>query len=181
MASLVLKNIKNQYLMNQLFLTWKTYHAQLGTKNILEEQGADGVVEWIKEQKEVLVTDTTFRDAHQSLLATRIRSNDILNIAEPTSKLLPNLFSMEMWGGATFDVAYRFLNKIMVRLKNKDNVFFFFTLRLSWYLLCHCSVIGVAAIVNPPTTATSANPPGGCNGHHPTTCQRRINRRSANS
>ena len=59
----------------------------------------------------MLVTDTTFRDAHQSLLATRIRSNDILNIAEPTSKLLPNLFSMEMWGGATFDVAYRFLNE----------------------------------------------------------------------
>ncbi len=82
-----------------------------GTKNILDEQGADGVVEWIKGQKEVLLTDTTFRDAHQSLLATRIRSKDILNIAEPTSKLLPNLFSMEMWGGATFDVAYRFLNE----------------------------------------------------------------------
>lgn len=82
-----------------------------GTKNILEDQGADGVVEWIKAQKEVLITDTTFRDAHQSLLATRIRSNDILNIAEPTSKFLPNLFSMEMWGGATFDVAYRFLNE----------------------------------------------------------------------
>ncbi len=90
-----------------------------GTKNILETQGADGVVEWIKGQKEVLVTDTTFRDAHQSLLATRIRSNDILNIAEPTSKLLPNLFSMEMWGGATFDVAYRFLNEDpWVRLEN---------------------------------------------------------------
>ena len=90
-----------------------------GTKNILEKQGADGVVEWIKEQKEVLVTDTTFRDAHQSLLATRIRSNDILNIAEPTAKLLPNLFSMEMWGGATFDVAYRFLNEDpWVRLEN---------------------------------------------------------------
>ena len=82
-----------------------------GTKNILEEQGADGIVEWIKGQKEVLITDTTFRDAHQSLLATRIRSKDLLNIAEPTSKLLPNLFSMEMWGGATFDVAYRFLNE----------------------------------------------------------------------
>ena len=82
-----------------------------GTKQILDEQGADKLVEWIKAQKEVLITDTTFRDAHQSLLATRIRSKDILNIAEPTSKLLPNLFSMEMWGGATFDVAYRFLNE----------------------------------------------------------------------
>lgn len=82
-----------------------------GTKQILDEQGVDKLVEWIKAQKEVLITDTTFRDAHQSLLATRIRSKDILNIAEPASKLLPNLFSMEMWGGATFDVAYRFLNE----------------------------------------------------------------------
>ncbi|SIQ79190.1 pyruvate carboxylase [Peribacillus simplex] len=82
-----------------------------GTKNILEEQGAEGLVNWIKEQKEVLITDTTFRDAHQSLLATRIRSKDILDIAEPTAKLLPDLFSMEMWGGATFDVAYRFLKE----------------------------------------------------------------------
>lgn len=82
-----------------------------GTKQILDEQGADGLIEWIKAQKEVLITDTTFRDAHQSLLATRVRSKDMLNIAEPTAKLLPNLFSMEMWGGATFDVAYRFLNE----------------------------------------------------------------------
>lgn len=82
-----------------------------GTKNILDERGAEGLVNWIKEQKEVLITDTTFRDAHQSLLATRIRSKDILDIAEPTAKLLPNLFSMEMWGGATFDVAYRFLKE----------------------------------------------------------------------
>ncbi|RID87658.1 pyruvate carboxylase [Peribacillus asahii] len=82
-----------------------------GTKNILNEQGAEGLVKWIKEKKEVLITDTTFRDAHQSLLATRIRSKDILDIAEPTSKLLPDLFSLEMWGGATFDVAYRFLKE----------------------------------------------------------------------
>ncbi|WP_285766480.1 pyruvate carboxylase [Peribacillus sp. SI8-4] len=82
-----------------------------GTKNILEQKGADGLVNWIKEQNEVLITDTTFRDAHQSLLATRVRSKDILDIAEPTSKLLPELFSMEMWGGATFDVAYRFLKE----------------------------------------------------------------------
>ncbi|MGM9926731.1 MAG: pyruvate carboxylase, partial [Bacillus sp. (in: firmicutes)] len=82
-----------------------------GTKQILESRGADGLVEWIKEQKEVLLTDTTFRDAHQSLLATRIRTKDMLDIAEPTAKLLPNLFSAEMWGGATFDVAYRFLKE----------------------------------------------------------------------
>jgi pyruvate carboxylase len=82
-----------------------------GTKQILDEQGADGLVKWVKDRKEVLLTDTTFRDAHQSLLATRIRTIDFKRIAEPTSKLLPELFSMEMWGGATFDVAYRFLKE----------------------------------------------------------------------
>ncbi len=82
-----------------------------GTKQILEEKGPEGVAKWMKEQEEVLLTDTTFRDAHQSLLATRVRTKDLLNIAEPTAQLLPNLFSMEMWGGATFDVAYRFLKE----------------------------------------------------------------------
>ncbi|MGW9019136.1 pyruvate carboxylase, partial [Priestia megaterium] len=82
-----------------------------GTKQILDAEGAKGVIKWIKEQKEVLLTDTTFRDAHQSLLATRIRTNDLLRIAKPTAHLLPNLFSTEMWGGATFDVSYRFLSE----------------------------------------------------------------------
>ncbi|MBS4211985.1 pyruvate carboxylase [Neobacillus rhizophilus] len=82
-----------------------------GTKQILEKQGADGLVQWVKDQKQVLLTDTTFRDAHQSLLATRMRTTDIAHIAEPTAKLLPELFSFEMWGGATFDVAYRFLKE----------------------------------------------------------------------
>lgn len=80
-----------------------------GTKQILDEHGPEGVSRWIKAQQKVLLTDTTFRDAHQSLLATRIRTKDLLKIAEPTSQLLPELFSVEMWGGATFDVAYRFL------------------------------------------------------------------------
>ncbi|OIK12981.1 pyruvate carboxylase [Bacillus sp. MUM 116] len=82
-----------------------------GTKQILDAEGAEGVVKWIREQKEVLLTDTTFRDAHQSLLATRIRTNDLVRIAEPTARLNPHLFSVEMWGGATFDVSYRFLNE----------------------------------------------------------------------
>lgn len=84
---------------------------QNGTKQILTEKGPDGLVNWIKEQNEVLLTDTTFRDAHQSLLATRVRTNDMLHIAAPTAKLIPELFSFEMWGGATFDVAYRFLKE----------------------------------------------------------------------
>ena len=82
-----------------------------GTKQILESQGADGLVKWLKEQKEVQLTDTTFRDAHQSLLATRFRTQDLKQIAEPTARMLPELFSMEMWGGATFDVSYRFLKE----------------------------------------------------------------------
>lgn len=85
------------------------YH--MGSKQILDQKGADGLVKWIKEQSQVLITDTTFRDAHQSLMATRVRTTDILHIAEPTAKLLPDLFSYEMWGGATFDVAYRFLKE----------------------------------------------------------------------
>ncbi|MEW5322526.1 pyruvate carboxylase [Geobacillus thermoleovorans] len=82
-----------------------------GTKQILDERGPEGLVRWIQEQPHVLLTDTTFRDAHQSLLATRVRTIDLLRIAEPTARLLPNLFSLEMWGGATFDVAYRFLKE----------------------------------------------------------------------
>ncbi|MDD9147184.1 MULTISPECIES: pyruvate carboxylase [unclassified Sporolactobacillus] len=82
-----------------------------GTKQILEEKGARGVSEWIKAQQHVLLTDTTFRDAHQSLLATRVRSRDIVRIAAQTAHLLPHLFSEEAWGGATFDTAYRFLRE----------------------------------------------------------------------
>ncbi|MEC1179488.1 pyruvate carboxylase [Metasolibacillus meyeri] len=82
-----------------------------GTKQILDERGADGLVEWIKAQDDVLLTDTTFRDAHQSLLATRMRSQDMFQIADETARMMHNFFSLEMWGGATFDVAYRFLKE----------------------------------------------------------------------
>ncbi|MFD1708526.1 pyruvate carboxylase, partial [Siminovitchia sediminis] len=84
---------------------------QPGTKQILDERGADGLADWVRSRQKVLVTDTTFRDAHQSLLATRVRSRDLLQAAGPTAHLLPELFSVEMWGGATFDVAYRFLKE----------------------------------------------------------------------
>ncbi|WP_153720546.1 pyruvate carboxylase [Sporosarcina cascadiensis] len=82
-----------------------------GTKQILDEQGADGLVEWVRRQEDVLLTDTTFRDAHQSLLATRMRTKELTQIATESAHLLPDLFSFEMWGGATFDVAYRFLKE----------------------------------------------------------------------
>lgn len=82
-----------------------------GLKQVLDAQGPAGVVSFLKNQQRAMLTDTTFRDAHQSLLATRVRTKDLVQIAKETSQLLPNLFSMEMWGGATFDVAYRFLNE----------------------------------------------------------------------
>ncbi len=83
----------------------------MGTKQIFENQGVEGVIDWIKNQNKLLLTDTTFRDAHQSLLATRVRTRDMVKIAEATSVLAKDLFSLEMWGGATFDVAYRFLRE----------------------------------------------------------------------
>lgn len=82
-----------------------------GTKQILDEKGPEGLVDWISSQKKLLLTDTTMRDAHQSLMATRVRTQDLKKIARATSHLGKDLFSVEMWGGATFDVAYRFLNE----------------------------------------------------------------------
>lgn len=82
-----------------------------GTRDLLRELGPDTFAEWIKAQQRVLFTDTTMRDAHQSLLATRMRSHDMVTIAPHYARLLPELFSLECWGGATFDVAMRFLNE----------------------------------------------------------------------
>ncbi len=82
-----------------------------GTKTLLEEQGAKAVADWMLAQKRLLLTDTTMRDGHQSLLATRMRSIDMLRAAPAYAANLPDLFSVECWGGATFDVAYRFLQE----------------------------------------------------------------------
>lgn len=82
-----------------------------GTKQILDEEGPEGLVKWIKSQNKLLLTDTTMRDAQQSLMATRIRTKDMIKIAKAQAVLGKDLFSVEMWGGATFDVAYRFLKE----------------------------------------------------------------------
>ncbi|WP_213422395.1 pyruvate carboxylase [Bhargavaea massiliensis] len=100
-----------------------------GTKQILDERGAEGLSRWILEQNDVLLTDTTFRDAHQSLLATRVRTHDLLDIADETARLMQDAFSLEMWGGATFDVSYRFLGESpwdrLIKLREKiPNVLF---------------------------------------------------------
>lgn len=82
-----------------------------GTRDLLMELGPRKFAEWILKQKPLLITDTTFRDAHQSLLATRVRSYDMLAVADAVARRTPQLFSLEMWGGATFDTAMRFLHE----------------------------------------------------------------------
>jgi len=82
-----------------------------GTRQLLLELGPKKFAEWTLKQKRLLITDTTFRDAHQSLMATRVRSYDMLACAGYVARRAPELFSLEMWGGATFDTAMRFLNE----------------------------------------------------------------------
>ncbi|MBP9848158.1 MAG: pyruvate carboxylase [Flavobacterium sp.] len=82
-----------------------------GTKDLLNELGREQFIEYIKNEKKIFYTDTTLRDAHQSLFATRLRNHDILKVAEGMAKNFPELFSMEVWGGATFDVTMRFLHE----------------------------------------------------------------------
>ncbi len=82
-----------------------------GTRQLLDELGAEGFARWMLGERRLLVTDTTFRDAHQSLMATRVRTYDMAAIANYVSHRLHRLFSLEMWGGATFDVSLRFLHE----------------------------------------------------------------------
>jgi pyruvate carboxylase len=82
-----------------------------GTRQLLRKLGPKKFAEWTRRQKRLLITDTTFRDAHQSLMATRVRTFDLLGVAPAVAHRLPNLFSLEMWGGATFDAAVRFLHE----------------------------------------------------------------------
>ncbi|MGA0854340.1 MAG: pyruvate carboxylase, partial [Luteolibacter sp.] len=82
-----------------------------GSRDLLLELGPEKFAQWILAKKRLLITDTTLRDAHQSLIATRMRSYDMLRVAEAIAHRLPQLFSLEMWGGATFDTAMRFLNE----------------------------------------------------------------------
>ncbi|MCL2755356.1 MAG: pyruvate carboxylase, partial [Oscillospiraceae bacterium] len=88
-----------------------TVGALSGVKQILDKEGAEGLSKWILAQKKLLITDTTMRDAQQSLIATRMRTRDMTTVAAATSHILNDCFSLEMWGGATFDSAYRFLNE----------------------------------------------------------------------
>ncbi|SIS62115.1 pyruvate carboxylase [Paracoccus saliphilus] len=94
-----------------LLLPAPTAEPAPGTRQMLEEKGPQAVADWMAGQKRLLITDTTMRDGHQSLLATRMRSIDMIRVAPTYAANLPQLFSVECWGGATFDVAYRFLQE----------------------------------------------------------------------
>jgi pyruvate carboxylase len=107
-----------------------------GTKQKLDELGAQGFSQWVLKQERLLITDTTFRDAHQSLLATRMRTFDMLQVAGAYAQLCPQLFSLEMWGGATFDTSMRFLKECpwdrLAKLREKiPNILFQMLLRAS--------------------------------------------------
>ena len=82
-----------------------------GLKQVLDKDGPEAVKQWVLDQKKLLITDTTMRDAHQSLFSTRMRTRDMVKGAPGTAEILKDCFSLEMWGGATFDVAYRFLHE----------------------------------------------------------------------
>jgi pyruvate carboxylase len=82
-----------------------------GSRQLLKQLGAKKFAAWARKEKRLLLTDTTFRDAHQSLMATRVRTHDLLATADAVAQRLPNLFSLEMWGGATFDTSLRFLHE----------------------------------------------------------------------
>lgn len=82
-----------------------------GLKELLDKEGPDSLKKWVLAQKKLLITDTTMRDAHQSLLSTRMRTRDMVKASEGTAEILADCFSLEMWGGATFDTAYRFLHE----------------------------------------------------------------------
>ncbi|MCB1917669.1 MAG: pyruvate carboxylase [Rhodocyclaceae bacterium] len=107
-----------------------------GSRDRLKQLGPSAFAQWMKDQQRVLLTDTTMRDAHQSLFATRMRTRDMLEIAPHYARLAPQLFSLECWGGATFDVALRFLKEDpwdrLVRLRSAvPNVLFQMLLRAS--------------------------------------------------
>ncbi|HRI52207.1 MAG TPA: pyruvate carboxylase, partial [Pseudomonadota bacterium] len=82
-----------------------------GSRDLWKKLGTDAFCKWLREQQQLLFTDTTLRDAHQSLLATRLRTYDMLRVAPAIARHLHGLFSLELWGGATFDVAMRFLHE----------------------------------------------------------------------
>ena len=83
----------------------------VGLKQLLDTKGPEAVKQWVLDQKKLLITDTTMRDAHQSLLSTRMRTRDLVKGADGVAEILGDCFSLEMWGGATFDTAYRFLHE----------------------------------------------------------------------
>jgi pyruvate carboxylase len=102
-----------------------SFPCETGWRNIIVEKGPEAFAKAVRDYPGTLIMDTTWRDAHQSLLATRLRTIDIANIAKETSWALQNAYSLECWGGATFDVAMRFLyedpwERLVRRMRQKN-------------------------------------------------------------
>src|SRR5688500_6220880 len=107
-----------------------------GARHLLQELGPEKFAAWVRAEKRLLIAETTFRDAHQSLLATRVRTYDMLAIADTVSRSVPTLFSLEMWGGATFDTSMRFLqedpwDRLITLRERIPNILFQMLLRAS--------------------------------------------------
>ena len=107
-----------------------------GTRQRLQAMGPEAFAAWVRAERRLLITDTTFRDAHQSLLATRVRTYDMLAVAGTVARTVPNLFSLEMWGGATFDSSMRFLqedpwDRLIALRQQIPNILFQMLLRAS--------------------------------------------------
>ncbi len=102
----------NRTFRKPLIPTWNSDEPfPKGSKDMLKEMGREAFVDYIRNEKKIFYTDTTLRDAHQSLFATRLRNHDIMRVAEGMARSFPELFSLEVWGGATFDVTMRFLHE----------------------------------------------------------------------
>jgi pyruvate carboxylase len=101
---LLAANIESQCL---LFFPHLVTAPPAGLRDILREKGPEGFAKEVRSRKNLLLMDTTFRDAHQSLLATRVRTHDLLKISPYVAHKFSNLYSLENWGGATFDVSLR--------------------------------------------------------------------------
>ena len=107
----IINRSKNNFLNEPVIPSSNNNKEKNNYRDLLKQSGPEKFINIIKNTKQTLITDTTMRDAHQSLLATRLRTDDIINIAEFYNKNLSNLFSLECWGGATFDTAMRFLKE----------------------------------------------------------------------
>ncbi len=110
-GNIIINDDNSEIEFDEIYLPKENNSSSEGLRKIFIEKGRDAFIDYIKVNKKLFISDTTMRDAHQSLMATRVRTKDMIRVARATSHYGKDLFSLEMWGGATFDVAYRFLKE----------------------------------------------------------------------